>query len=456
LPSSPAAIHWGAQLYTLVTAGLLFLVGRKLFSARAGVLAAGLLLLTTADPSVLGNAFNTETVMILPLVAGLLAALKAIETSSGGWAFLTGVLSAAGLLGKQVALPNAAFHFLLLVTLGGPRLRLGLLMAAGVATGLAPAVGYFAAAGALPQFWDCVVGYNLSYASSVPLRYYPGNFLETSGDLCQQLAPVFVLAAAGLLGLCSRQAERPPLWLAAGWLTFSLMGVCTGGIFREHYFIQVLPAVCLLAGVGAERVAGLPVVRRVPAAPWLLAGLCAIFAVWQSSWYYLPGSPARKADRLYCGNPFVESAAVARLLAEHSRPDEPLFVLGSEPQIYFYANRRCASRYIFVYPLMSAYADTRERQREVLRELHDRPPRLLVDVNLDTSFLEEAQTPRGLKEGIRELLRSYELVAVAMPDAEGHCVDLVTPASGSAAWARARRSVAGTGEHSLAVYGRVR
>jgi 4-amino-4-deoxy-L-arabinose transferase-like glycosyltransferase len=70
LGPSPAAIHWGAQLYTLATLALLFFLGRKLFSARAGAVAAALCAFTTADACVLGSAANTETFLILPLVAG--------------------------------------------------------------------------------------------------------------------------------------------------------------------------------------------------------------------------------------------------------------------------------------------------------------------------------------------------------------------------------------------------
>src|SRR5262249_13963350 len=42
LGPSPAALHWGAQLYTVGTLALLYLLGRKLFTARVGAVAAAL------------------------------------------------------------------------------------------------------------------------------------------------------------------------------------------------------------------------------------------------------------------------------------------------------------------------------------------------------------------------------------------------------------------------------
>src|SRR5690349_9216061 len=40
LGTSPAALHWGAQLYTLGTLAVVFLLGRALFGAAAGFVAA--------------------------------------------------------------------------------------------------------------------------------------------------------------------------------------------------------------------------------------------------------------------------------------------------------------------------------------------------------------------------------------------------------------------------------
>src|SRR4029077_13252938 len=58
--TSPAAIHWGMQVYTLATITVLFVLARKLFSAAAGVAAAAFCAVLTSDQSLLGNAANTE------------------------------------------------------------------------------------------------------------------------------------------------------------------------------------------------------------------------------------------------------------------------------------------------------------------------------------------------------------------------------------------------------------
>src|SRR5262249_10264346 len=111
LGTSPASLHWGAQLYSLGTLALLFFLGRRLFSTSAGAVAAALCGFMMADGTVYGNAANPETFMILPLTAGMLTAWLAAERDAPAWALATGALGAAALLCKQVAL----FNVLLLV-----------------------------------------------------------------------------------------------------------------------------------------------------------------------------------------------------------------------------------------------------------------------------------------------------------------------------------------------------
>ena len=77
--TTPAAIHWATQIYTLGTLAVLFVLGRYLSSPAAGLAAAAFAAFMTVDPSVLGNAANTEVFMLLPLTAAMLAACYAIE-----------------------------------------------------------------------------------------------------------------------------------------------------------------------------------------------------------------------------------------------------------------------------------------------------------------------------------------------------------------------------------------
>ena len=62
--------------------------------------------------------------------------------------------------------------------------------------------------------------------------------------------------------------------------------------------------------------------------------------------------PVIKATRLIYGlNPFAESLEIAKYIREHSQKNDKVAVLGSEPQIYFYSDRKSATRHLYMYPL---------------------------------------------------------------------------------------------------------
>ena len=70
----------------------------------------------------------------------------------------------------------------------------------------------------------------------------------------------------------------------------------------------------------------------------------------------------------------------AEYIREHSAPDARVAVLGSEPQIYFYAHRRSASGFIYMYDLVQLHDYAGQFQREMIAEIEAAKPLFLVMV----------------------------------------------------------------------------
>lgn len=85
-----------------------------------------------------------------------------------------------------------------------------------------------------------------------------------------------------------------------------------------------------------------------------------------------------------------------RVPKAHSRPDDTIAVLGSEPQIYFYAQRHSATGYIYTYALMEPQKYAKQMQEEMIREIERARPKHLISVVIDTSWLQRSGSERLL------------------------------------------------------------
>jgi 4-amino-4-deoxy-L-arabinose transferase-like glycosyltransferase len=211
-------------------------------------------------------------------------------------------------------------------------------------------------------------------------------------------------------------ASNIPLLLLWGLFGFAAVGI--GGTFRHHYFLQIVPAVALLAGWCVDAIgrwlwpSGTNETPKAGLAFGVVAAalLCGVFS--GHSYYSLKRSPASKSRDLYASNPFPEAITLARFLKTHTSPQDTVLVFGSEPEIYFYAHRKSATRYIFIYPLMNAFPDTLKRQNDFFREIQKNRPRYIVYVTgrlASGSFLTTPDTRRGFFDEFDAMTqRSYQ------------------------------------------------
>jgi hypothetical protein len=193
----------------------------------------------------------------------------------------------------------------------------------------------------------------------------------------------------GLLLFCKQPLPRRRFFIVSFSL-FSFLAVCPGWYFREHYFIQVLPAAGLLAAVAFDTISGVLARREPPFRPATIPS--AIFAVAvagaliQGRDIYFFLTPVQACRAVYATSPFPEAVEISRYLASHCAPDARILVMGSEPEIYFYSHRRSATGYICTYPLMEQQPYVTAMQREMIQEIERANPAYVVFVNIHTSW----------------------------------------------------------------------
>ena len=110
---------------------------------------------------------------------------------------------------------------------------------------------------------------------------------------------------------------------------------------------------------------------------------------------------------MYNINPFVESDLIARYVAQRTTPDETIAVLGSEPQLYFYANRRGATRHVYTYGLVEAQPLNRLIQQELIRDVEQAKPRYIISVSVWPSWALEEKAPTLIYDWINTYPPAY-------------------------------------------------
>jgi len=186
------------------------------------------------------------------------------------------------------------------------------------------------------------------------------------------------LSAVGLLGLAHglrlvfqapRSCKRS---LDAGLTAVAIVGlvaVSIGFRWSGHYWVLLFPALAPLAALRAE---GLTRDLRDPSrrvVAGVLALLVATVLVFELLFLMSPvGQSAARGGGLE-GQARVDLERVAQWVNEQTPKDTPIFVYGWQPELYFAADRRPASRYVG-----GVTAD----MPEILEDLRRRPPSLIL------------------------------------------------------------------------------
>ena len=435
------AVRLGLLAVNLGTAALLYLLARRLAGATAGMGAAALYLVAAASLSLLGLFAHATQFLVLPMVAGVLALQVApTRASPGRWLVLSGFLLGLAVLVKQ--------HAVVFVLFGAGIAYLHRRRARDVAMVLAGSVvpalvlaAVLTAAGSFDAFWLWCFRYAPQYVSLMPID----RGLMIAGlralDIGASLPGIVALAAWGLWAW----RRSPQRGFLLGWLLTSAASVCPGLYFREHYFVPLVPAVAVLAGIGARDLA-----RRgglwTGVAALLVVG-SALFPLWRDRVFLLERDDRIAMRRLYGPQPFAEAVEVARFLHARARPGDKLGILGSEPQILFLSGIPSATGYMYTYPMMEPHSLAVWMQEDLMRRLEAAPPRWIVLVSARSSWWEPyGDVPKPILPWMdRFLPQHYDVVGVA---------DIVSPYRTVYLWDDAARKYEGKSRSQLWVYRR--
>ena len=426
LPGGP--IHQVRELATLylLASGLAVLaLGWRLYGRVAAGAALALFLAYGSSLRFQGLIFNSEAVLVLPATIGCLLATQSTRAWRATLLALAGVCVGLAIAAKPVgALLLGPLALAALLSspesarrswrAGGSKSWAGSAVALAAALGgaLLPLLGFALVLhrqGALPAAYQALIVYNRLYAAESLARGWDPTYLW------RIWAPMLALALPALAGLAlalaRRQWRSPAYLVAALWGAALLASALLSLRAYPHYCMAAVPLLSVWGGAGIALLANAAPggeinslydedtkARRftrssypffVPARPagqttdWIralaaLAALAGLLAIPVAEiWPLRRLTPYEQIGSLYGPEGygyFGHAGEVASYVARHVPRGEPIFVWAAEPEIYYLAGRRPATRFVYDYPVEQLPGG----RDELLEALRAAPPRLIV------------------------------------------------------------------------------
>jgi len=340
---------------SLLSTLLVFAIGFWFWGSGGGLLSAFLYALFSGGPYIQGTSANTETFMLLPMLLAfylfLLGSRKNPHTKKFGVGmnlFAAGLFSGLAVMFKPVALLNFLALFMFSFFLPESSRKEKIQKLAALLFGFLVFPLLFAA-----YFWLKQAGADFIYAVfTYNLAYIKGQVWSWAGFLQVSLfgnSILWLLAAAATLYVLLKDRKYENLLLVS-WALLSVLGVISGKTFYGHYFIQAIPALVLLSSYALLKYFDEPAINisRILLVI-VIFFLSLILIVYQIGFYF--STPEQITFKKYGFSNFADAREVARYVKASTSPEENIFVWGVEPEIYFYSQRKSASKYIYYYPL---------------------------------------------------------------------------------------------------------
>jgi hypothetical protein len=391
-----AGIRIGMLVVLLANIFLLFLLTRRLFGLLAGTVAVASYTLLANRLSTLSLDGHATHFIVLATLGGILLLFQAIEKQRGSLLFCSGLLFGLAFLMKQHGILFVMFGFLYWAWVewrrSADQRRLisdGSILAAGIVLPYLITCLVAWRAGVFHQFWFWTVSYGAAYEKIQPLSD-GWILLHTMLPWLPRPVVIWLTAGFGLTALFWDRRAREHKVFMLSFALFSILAVCPGLYFRSHYFIVMLPAVAMLAGIGISAAYGYLQQRRFsPRAAWIpivFFILSYVSALYGQRKYLFEMSPTDLNRHMHAGHGFPEAITVADYVRNHTTDEDRIAVLGSEPEIYFYSGRHSVTGYVYMYPLLERQKYALRMQGEMIHEIEASKPKIVVYVDNQFSW----------------------------------------------------------------------
>lgn len=392
---APHVFRGAATVASLVSLGCIMVILRRICCVRAALAGGLLFAIVSTDPGTGGEGCNREVYMNAMILAAWLLALCDRHR-------LVSLLVAGVCLGFASTFKTiVAVHWVLLAVYlmlqrrddeeAGSvvdRANAVALLAIGPVAIWGAAFAYFSATARYSEFVDAVFLFNLGYAESgEPFWMRFARFFAPIRHrfIFESALPLWIMAGLATIGVGITAVRRrwdSPCFVVMLVLS-GFFATCLPGRFWPHYYYLLIPPCVIAVAYAAEAVAGsltapLGTVRGGKRLlGWGIVLLAPVLVGTTETRHYLLQNDFGKTVKRYNSRDFW-GRAQGQNVASVTDPGDTIFVFGNDASIYYYAKRRCASRYTMITGLSAGMRGAEQRREILLEELEAAPPRLIV------------------------------------------------------------------------------
>ena len=423
---SHQGIHMALLIINAITIITVFFLAKHIANLLCAVISAASFALLSVSQSVQGVFANAEHFVIVFATGGLLVMLRGLATASLFRLFAAGLLLGLGFVMKQHGFAFSALAALYIVfdslrqrpiLWRGLALRL-LSFAGGVLTVFGCLCLIMAWTGVFRTFWFWTFGYASAYISYVPLGQAWQGFITTFTPIVRSAPLLWILVGFGFFTFVTKGIAKHHKVFLLMYAVFSVLSICPGFYFRPHYFVLLLPCASLFVGVTisvfADFLSRFSSKKIQYGVPIFLIIICLCQSIYKQRDFIFHMTLFQVSRSTYWLNPFPESLEIADFIRKHTSPEDRIAILGSEPQIFFYSQRRSASSYIYMYPLMENHDFALQMQKDFIKDVEAINPKYLIYVGVPTSWLRRRDSHKEIFQWLDGYLQRGHLKLVGV------------------------------------------
>lgn len=403
---------WGPRLFAFVfiifSSLLIYQISLIQFNKSAALISSALFLFLVSSPFNASLAANTEVFMLLPMLAVFFVFVK----KGTGLKITDIIMISFSAVTAILYKPICVYLLIFLFTSWAINIykrhgisRLIYFVTVSVLSSVATLfvwISPFLITGSVGGLWEQAVVFNSMY-----VKYWGwgfGNFIHNLSFIWPSFWPIYFLVIAFFVFT----NKHKHIYL--GLILTSIFAVYQTSI--RHYYLILMPFLSITASYALVKISNLMIVRKTLKSFSLLTPT--LFVVFIFIWpvkNQFALTPEQLSIYIYgTVNPFTESKIISDEVVKITGKNDCIYVAGSEPQIYFYAQRVSCTKFNISYPIN---LDTPSRdlyQKQIKAELETNPPKVIVVSNREESGFWDEKAPQYFIDYFKNLLNDYRLV----------------------------------------------